>query len=88
MPGARAAPIRHNLGEGKLYGALENNIFYYLGCAYGGRATNARARGCLRASAAIGPSEPASAMYYNDQPPDMIFYQGLARRKLGQTAAG
>ncbi len=21
-------------------------------------------------------------MYYNDQPPDMIFYQGLARRKL------
>ena len=23
-----------NLGEGKLYGAQENNIFYYLGCAY------------------------------------------------------
>jgi tetratricopeptide (TPR) repeat protein len=25
-------------------------------------------------------------MYYNDQPPDMIFYQGLARQKLGQAA--
>jgi tetratricopeptide (TPR) repeat protein len=23
-------------------------------------------------------------MFYNDQPPDMIFYQGLARQKLGQ----
>jgi hypothetical protein len=23
-------------------------------------------------------------MYYNDQPPDMIFYQGLARRALGR----
>ena len=25
-------------------------------------------------------------MYYNDQPPDMIFYQGMARRQLGQAA--
>lgn len=23
-------------------------------------------------------SEPTSARYYNDQPPEMIFYQGLA----------
>jgi tetratricopeptide (TPR) repeat protein len=23
-------------------------------------------------------------MFYNDQPPDMIFYQGLAYKKLGQ----
>ena len=32
--------------------------------------------------AATGLSEPTSAMYYNDQPPHMIFYQGLARQKL------
>ena len=30
----RAQVYPHNLGEGKLYGAQENNIFYYLGCAY------------------------------------------------------
>ena len=33
--------------------------------------------------ATSGSSEPVSAMYYNDQPPDMIFYQGLAYRRLG-----
>ncbi|MEZ4836692.1 MAG: tetratricopeptide repeat protein [Caldilineaceae bacterium] len=37
--------------------------------------------------AAVGLSEPSSAMFYNDQPPDMIFYQGLARQRLGQTDA-
>ena len=36
--------------------------------------------------ASAGLSEPTSAMYYNDQPPDMIFYQGLARQKLGRDA--
>ena len=30
-----------------------------------------------------GLSTPAAAMYYNDQQPDKIFYQGLAHRKLG-----
>jgi len=29
-------------------------------------------------------SEPAAAMYYNDQQPDKIFYQGLALLKLGR----
>src|SRR5690606_26802409 len=33
--------------------------------------------------ASHGLDEPASAMYYNDQPPEMIFYQGLAWLKLG-----
>ena len=76
----------HNLGEGKLHGAQENDIFYYLGCTYDrlGEISNAQE---WFARAAIGLSEPTSAMFYNDQPPDMIFYQGLARQKLGQTAA-
>ena len=26
----------HNLGEGKLFGAQENDIFYWKGCAYEG----------------------------------------------------
>ena len=33
--------------------------------------------------ASLGLSQPVSMMYYNDQPPEMIFYQGLARMRLG-----
>ena len=77
----RAQSYPANLGEGKLYGTHENHILYYLGCARSGRRRR-RERGYFE-SAATGLSEPSSAIYYNDQPPDMIFYQGLARRKLG-----
>ncbi len=76
-----------NLGEGKLFGAQENNIFYYLACAYQGQGKTARARAWYE-RATLGSSEPTSAMFYNDQPPDMIFYQGLAQQKLGETDAG
>jgi len=34
--------------------------------------------------AAVGDEEPAGMMFYNDQPADMILYQGLALRKLGR----
>ena len=32
--------------------------------------------------ASEGLSEPAGMMYYNDQPPEMIYYQGMALLKL------
>jgi tetratricopeptide (TPR) repeat protein len=80
---AQAYPL--NLGEGKLYGAQENNISYYLGCAYEGMGKTDLAREWF-GRAAVGLSEPTSAMFYNDQPPDMIYYQGLAREKLGKMA--
>ena len=75
----------HNLGEGKLYGAQENDFNYYKACAlYGlGRKEEAEA---LFVAASVGNSQPAAAMYYNDQKPDKIFYQGLALRKLGREA--
>ncbi|KAA3656166.1 MAG: hypothetical protein DWQ04_31925 [Chloroflexi bacterium] len=76
----------HNLGEGKLHGAQENDIFYYLGCAYEGLGDDEQVKAWFEKTA-VGLSEPTSAMFYNDQPPDMIFYQGMARLKLGQTAA-
>jgi very-short-patch-repair endonuclease/tetratricopeptide (TPR) repeat protein len=79
----RALVYPHNLGEGKLPNAQENNIDYYLGLAREAAGDAAGARACFE-RAATGLSEPTSAMYYNDQPPDMIFYQGLARRKLGR----
>jgi tetratricopeptide (TPR) repeat protein len=80
----KALVYPENLGEGKLPHAQENNIHYFLGCAYT----------CLRQLttatdhfqvAAQGLEDPANAMFYNDQPPDMIFYQGLAWLKLGDT---
>ncbi|MBB6733613.1 DUF5107 domain-containing protein [Cohnella zeiphila] len=71
-----------NLGEGKLTGAQENNVYYYLGLANEGLGRKEEAEESFRA-ASQGLEEPASAMYYNDQPPDMIFYQGLAWSKLG-----
>lgn len=58
-----------HLGEGKLYGAQDNDILYFLGRYEEGT---------------VGPTEPAVAMYYNDAKPDKIFYAGLCYRALGQ----
>ena len=58
-----------HLGEGKLYGAQDNDFLYLLGRYEEGTA---------------GPTEPAAAMYYNDAKPDKIFYAALCYRKLGQ----
>ncbi len=71
-----------NLGEGKLSGAQENNVYYYLGLAHKGLNESDLAQECFR-MASNGLEEPVSAMYYNDQPPDMIFYQGMAWLALG-----
>ena len=81
LQNARTYP--HNLGEGKLQGAQENNILYYLGCAHDGLGEKEAARSFFE-EAAIGLSEPTSAMYYNDQPPESIFYKGLALQKLSR----
>jgi len=73
----------HNLGEGKLPGAQENNTNYFLGCAYAGLFDTKSASEFFE-KACVGLDEPAGMMFYNDQPADMIFYQGLALLKLGQ----
>ncbi len=79
---AAATVYPHSLGEGKLAGAQENNIYYYLGCVLAAQGRHKEAEQAF-AQAAVGLDEPASAMYYNDQPPEMIYYQGLAWLKLG-----
>ena len=58
-----------HLGEGKLYGAQDNDFLYFLERYDEGTA---------------GPTEPAAAMYYNDAKPDKIFYAALCYRKLGK----
>lgn len=88
------AAIRHleatftypeNLGEGKLYGAQENRQNYYLGICHESMGNTQKALTYFKRASA-GIAEPASAMYYNDQPPETIFYQGLSLLKLGQQA--
>lgn len=70
-----------NLGEGKLHGAQENDFYYWLGCAFEGLGLLDQARKYWEL-AKDGNSEPAAAIFYNDQKPDKIFYQGLALLKL------
>ncbi|WP_432711670.1 DUF5107 domain-containing protein [Pedobacter sp.] len=72
----------HHLGEGKLFGKQENDVFYWLGVAYEGLNDDQRAMAYFN-KATIGLDEPSAALFYNDQQPDQIFYQGLAWRRLG-----
>ena len=72
-----------NLGEGKLEGTKDNHLLYHLGLALEGQGREREARECFE-NATLGTDEPAGAMYYNDQPADMILYQGLAYLKLGR----
>lgn len=72
----------HNLGEGKLESAQENNLYYLLGLVQEKLGETEEAFVNLT-KACYGKSEPVGMMYYNDQPPEMIYYQGLAYRKLG-----
>ena len=73
-----------NLGEGRLEGTKNNHVYYYLGCAYEGLGNEKKEKECFEI-ASIGTEEPAGMMYYNDQPADMILYQGLAKAKLGKS---
>ncbi len=80
----KALVYPENLGEGKLEGTKDNHIYYHLGLALEMQGKMEEAKACY-ALAAVGTDEPAGMMYYNDQPADMILYQGLAKLKLGKT---
>ncbi|MDO3695603.1 DUF5107 domain-containing protein [Wenyingzhuangia sp. chi5] len=73
----------HHLGEGKLSGAQENDFHYWLGCAYEKLGELEKAHHFWEL-AKDGDTEPAAAIFYNDQKPDKIFYQGLALLKLNR----
>lgn len=72
-----------HLGEGKLIGAQEQDIYFYLGLAYRGKGEDGQAKECW-VKASQGELQPTAAMYYYDAPPEKIFYQGLALRALGR----
>lgn len=80
-----------SLGEGKLYGSQDNDIYYYLGMAYTAKSmskndqeqTNEQlAQECFE-KGTVGPTEPAAALYYNDAKPEKIYFAALCYRRLG-----
>lgn len=84
----------NNLGEGKLHGAQDNDIYYYLGKAYAFKAEMAESEEDRKKShelcimnyelGTIGPTEPAAALYYNDAKPEKIYFAALCYRALGK----
>lgn len=76
----------HNLGEGKLPNVPDNEAHYYMGIAWELLGDTKKAEEYFEL-ATTGSKEPELVLYYNDQPSDFIFYQGLANQKLGRTGA-
>lgn len=72
-----------NLGEGKLYGAQQNDIHYLKGLAYEHLEQKELSQQHFLL-ATEGITEPVQAIFYNDPQPDKIFYQGLAWKRLGR----
>lgn len=75
----RALSYPENLGEGKLIGQLDNDIYYMLGKRESDKQKaeeyfNLAKRGSLNLN---------FQMYYNDQPPEMMYYIALAHHELG-----
>ena len=75
----KALVYPYNLGEGKLIGNLDNDIYYMLGCLYDDEEKKAQAFKL----AARGDFALSSAMYYNDQPQEMMYYAALSIGALG-----
>ncbi len=79
----KALVFPENLGEGKLEGSKDNNIYYYLGIVNEKLGDTLAASACYE-KASLGATEVAGMMYYNDQPADMVLYKGLAKLKEGK----
>ena len=73
----KAQDYPHSLGEGKLHGKQENDIYYYLGRAYQQLGDIQKANHLFE-QGATGDLKPAVPWFYNDQQPDTIFYKGLS----------
>ena len=72
-----------NLGEGKLPNVPDNRAYYLMGKCYQLLKHPDKAESCF-ILASSGEQAPAPVLYYNDQPSDYIYYQGLAFYELGQ----
>jgi hypothetical protein len=75
-----------SLGEGKLPDVRDNEALFWMGCVHLARCDLARARECFSLGSA-GEDTLKAATFYNDQPPDALFYRALCWLKLGEVAA-
>ncbi len=73
----------YNLGEGKLHGAQENDLNFWIGYCYEQTGNMEFAEEYYQ-KASVGLKEPSPALFYNDQQPEKIFYQGLALSRLNK----
>ncbi len=72
-----------NLGEGKLDNVPDNRAWYLTGRARQALGDGKAAEACYE-RAAEGSQVPEPVRYYNDQPSDYIYWQGLALHALGR----
>ena len=72
-----------NLGEGRLPGQTDNDIWYLLAYCHQQRGESELAGQAL-ARAMQGDSGLSAGRYYNDQPADYLFWQGMAMRTSGE----
>ena len=79
----RTVSYPENMGEGKLDNVPDNRAYYLMGLACRKMQKEEQAIACFR-KAAEGSSVPEPVRYYNDQPSDYIYWQGLAFRALGE----
>lgn len=75
-----------NLSEGRLPGQTDNDIWFFLALSAQASGDEAEATRCLR-MAATGDRTINIHSYYNDQPVDYLFWQGLALKMLGEKQA-
>jgi tetratricopeptide (TPR) repeat protein len=75
-----------NLSEGRLSGQTDNDIWFWLGVCARQSGQQAEADRYLR-KAAQGDRSINVHRYYNDQPVEYLFWQGMALRLLGQKTA-
>ncbi|WP_421144824.1 DUF5107 domain-containing protein [Aeromonas dhakensis] len=74
-----------NLGEGRLVGQTDNDIHYLLALCHLACDHQSLAAQCLQ-QACLGQGSLGASRYYNDQPVDYLFYQGMALARLGRIA--
>ena len=79
----RALFYPYNLGEGKLAGCTDNDIYYMLGKVYEEEGDNEKSEQAYKL-AARGEFNLSSAKYYNDLPPQMMYYAAKAIEALGK----
>lgn len=82
---SEALSYPENLGEGKLEGSKNNDVHFELASVLSSLGKIDEAKREFE-KATLGDRNPAGVLYYNDQPADMILYQGLSLKALGKEA--